>query len=86
MLKNGLTTVSLSAISMVETDKKTETGKIAMHMSAAINLTDGKTNIAETIEDVALYDMHYDEVEKDYAEFRKMVKEERDRMVSGLLK
>ena len=55
-------------------------------MSAAINLTDGKTNIAETIEDVALYDMHYDEVEKDYAEFRKMVKEERDRMVSGLLK
>lgn len=81
MLKNGAEILSLSGISMVEVDDKTNIGKIAMHMSATINLTDGKTNMAETIEDSVLYDKYCDEVESDYAEFRKMVKEERDRLI-----
>lgn len=81
MLKNGAEILSLSGISMVEVDDKTNIGKIAMHMSATINLTDGKTNMAETIEDAVLYDKYCGEVESDHAEFRKMVKEERDRLI-----
>lgn len=81
MLKKGAKIVSLSGISMVEFDDKTDIGKIAMHMSATINLTDGKSNITETVEDTSLYDKHYDQVENDFAAFRKFVKEERDRLL-----
>lgn len=83
MLKKGSKTVNLSAISMVDVNEEAGLGRIAMHMSARIDLTSKKADITETIEDTALYDNYYDEVENDYADFRKWVKEERDEMLQG---
>lgn len=81
MLKKGSEIVNLSGISMVDIDEAAGTGKIAMQMSARIDLTSKKIDITEIIEDSELYDKNYDQVENDFADFRKFVKEERDRLL-----
>lgn len=81
MLKKGSEIVSLSGISMVDINEVAGTGKIAMQMSARIDLTSKKIDITEIIEDSELYDKNYDQVESDFANFRKFVKEERDRLL-----
>lgn len=81
MLKKGTEIVSLSGISMVDINEAAGTGRIAMQMSARIDLTSKKIDITEIIEDSELYDKNYDQVENDFADFRKFVKEERDRLL-----
>lgn len=81
MLKKGSEIVNLSGISMVDINEAAGTGKIAMQMSARIDLTSKKIDITEIIEDSELYDKNYDQVENDFADFRKFVKEERDRLL-----
>ena len=84
MLKKGSEIVSLSGISMVDINDATGVGKIAMQMSARIDLTSKRIDITETIENAELYDKHYAQIENDYAEFRKYVKEEREQLLAGL--
>lgn len=84
MLKKGAEIVNLSGISMVDINDAAGTGKIAMQMSARIDLTTKKIDVVETIENSEIYDKHYDQVENDFAEFRKFVKEERDKLLAVL--
>lgn len=81
MLKKGLITVNMNAISMVDVDEKTNTGVPVMYMTGVINSTENRFDTNASVQNPELYDMYCDQVESDYAEFRKLVKEERDKLM-----
>lgn len=74
MLKKGGKVINLSAISA------SSAGESVMYMSGTISLSENKFDTHSTVLDTKLYDAHMDEAEKDYAEFRKWVKEEMDKL------
>jgi len=83
MLKQGSKTVNMSAISMVEIDEKTNTGVPVMYMTGVINSAENRFDTNASVQNPELYDKYYDQVESDYAEFRKNVKEECDKMLQS---
>lgn len=82
MLAQGSKTINMSGISMIDYDEETNSGKVVMHMAGTIRMSDRKFDTTSIIQDPDLYEKHYEEAEKDYAEFRKLVKEEWDKLVS----
>lgn len=83
MLKQGSKTINMSAISMVEIDEKTNTGVPVMYMTGVINSAENRFDTNASVQNPELYDKYYDQVESDYAEFRKKVKEECDKMMQS---
>lgn len=81
MLAKGAKKISMSAISMVDIDASTNTGTPVMYMTAVISISEKRFDTNGSVQNQELYDTHYEEVEKDYADFRKWVKEERDRIL-----
>lgn len=82
MFAKGAKTINLSAISMTDYDKTTNSGKVIMHMSGTIRMSDKKFDTTSMIQDPALYENNFEEAEKDYAEFRKWVKEEWEKIMA----
>lgn len=81
MLAKGAKNVNISAISMVDIDEKTNTGKPVMYMTGTINLSENRFDTNGSVQNSELYNQHYEEVENDYSEFRRWVKEERDKLL-----
>lgn len=81
MLKKGSKTINMGAISMVDIDEKTNTGIPVMYMTGVISKEENRFDTNSSVQNPDLYDKYYSEVENDYAEFRKWVKEERDKIL-----
>lgn len=84
MLKMGTKTINMSAASIVDINEQDNTGRPVMYMTGMISLSENKFDTSASVQDSKLYDQYYDEVERDYAEFRALVKEERDRLSAGM--
>ncbi len=81
MLAKGAKTINFSGISMVDIDEKTNTGTPVMYMTGVISSSEDRFDTNGSVQNAELYDKYYDEVERDYMEFRKWVKEEKDKLL-----
>lgn len=81
MLKMYSKSVNISAASMF--DIKGNVGTPAAVFSASFG-KDGKINFAETAQDKDTYNEHFDEIIQDNAEFKRMVKEEYNKMYGSI--
>ena len=77
MLKNYAKTIYINAISYV--DVKGDIGTPVLIMSASFG-KDGKINFGETVQNPDIYNAHFDEAVSDNAEFKKMVKDEYEKL------
>ncbi len=84
MFAKGAKKISMSGISTVNINAKTNTGIPVMYMTATISPSENRFDTNGSVQNQELYNLHYEEVEKDYSEFRKWVKEERDRLSDEL--
>ncbi len=80
MFAKGAKKISMSGISTVNIN----TGIPVMYMTATISPSENRFDTNGSVQNQELYNLHYEEVEKDYSEFRKWVKEERDRLSDEL--
>ena len=71
MLNNFTKTINLSATSDIEVDGK---NNVVMYMNATINVN-GDVNINQSIRNKELYITNQEEVDTDFAEFKKSVME-----------
>lgn len=76
MLAKGEKNITFSAMSMVDVDEKNNTGIPVVSMYGIVNLKENKISTNDTVLDVELYNRNYDEAEKDYADFRRWVRDE----------
>lgn len=76
MLAKGEQNITFSAMSVTDVDKKNNTGVPIVSMYGVININENRISTNSTVLDAELYNKYYDEAEKDYADFRKWVRDE----------